>query len=55
MNATRDLMEETIKQSKGAVRALTLHELDAVSGAIATLPTYPGGQKPSPTFPPIPE
>jgi hypothetical protein len=55
MNATRDMLEETVKQSEGTVRALTLAELHAVSGAIAVLPTYPGGQKPSPTFPPIPE
>lgn len=59
MNATRDLLEETVRLSKGIVRALTLQELDAVSGALAALPTYPGqgpnGQGPSPTFPPIPK
>jgi len=55
MNATRDMLEEMINPPEGAARELTSQELDIVSGAIAVLPTYPGGQKPSPTFPPIPE
>jgi len=61
MNGTRYLMEETTKQSKGTVRELTLAEMDAVAGAAAVLPTYPGqgpqnqgptGQVPGHTLPP---
>lgn len=48
LDDSRGISEQTINSG---IRGLTVAEMDAVSGAIAPLPTYPPEPPPPPSFP----
>jgi hypothetical protein len=46
------MLNQPTRESNASIRKLTLAEMDAVSGATATLPTEPpSGNPPPPPFP----